>query len=402
MPRQKSQVPAYLLHQATGQARVRIRGRDIYLGPYGSDESRRRYGEVIAGSPAAVSRDPMRPTPAPDDPGPSVAVICLAFWRHAQRHYLKRGKPTSELAAYDSVISILSDLFGSLPAVQFGPSCLKTCRSRMIELGWVRTSANRGAGRIRHIFRHAVEEELIPPTTWEALKAVSPLLAGRTEAPEADPVRPVSDATIEATLPHLPDIVADMVRVQRLTGMRPGEVTRMLWEEIDTSGSVWLYRPGDHKLVHHNIDRVIAIGPAAQVILLRRRMLVGPVFPGDDGAYTTAAYRRAITRGCEVAFGMPEHLRLLHAPPPMRRPTRAKRQAVEIDQKPELRRRAAKWRREHCWSPNQLRHQFATELRKTAGLDAVAAALGHSQLTTTQVYAELGIEKAVAVAAQIG
>jgi len=40
-------IPGYLLHKPTGQARVRIAGRDHYLGVHGSDESRRRYDELI-------------------------------------------------------------------------------------------------------------------------------------------------------------------------------------------------------------------------------------------------------------------------------------------------------------------------------------------------------------------
>ena len=46
MSRQRKS-PAYLLHQATGQARVRINGKDIYLGPFGSPESKERYREVL-------------------------------------------------------------------------------------------------------------------------------------------------------------------------------------------------------------------------------------------------------------------------------------------------------------------------------------------------------------------
>jgi integrase len=374
MPRPKVHVPAYLLHKATGQARVRIDGRDFYLGPYGSEESRRKYGELVARHAAGRTFDPL-PQSAPDDPGPSVAEIALVFHRHAVGHYRKRGRPTSELGAYKSVIDVLTSLYGMQPAAEFGPMCLKACRARMIELGWVRSSVNRGVGRIRHIFRHAVENELVSPTVLAGLKALSPLLHGRTAAPEAPPVRPVDDATVDATLPFLPPLVADMVRVQRLTGMRPGEVCGMLWDEIDATGPVWLYRPSDHKLAHHGLDRVIAIGPAAQAVLLRHRKITGPVFPGRKGAFTTAAYRRAITRGCELAFGMPVGLSGT---------------------------KAANWREKHCWHPNQLRHTFATELRKTAGLDAVAAALGHSQITTSQVYAELDLGKAVAVAAKIG
>ena len=40
------------------------------------------------------------------------------------------------------------------------------------------------------------------------------------------------------------------------------------------------------------------------------------------------------------------------------------------------------------WHPNQLRHTFATEVRRTHGLEAAQAALGHSKADVTQVYAE--------------
>ena len=35
--------PKYQLHKATGQARVRFKGRDIYLGKYRSRKSEERY-----------------------------------------------------------------------------------------------------------------------------------------------------------------------------------------------------------------------------------------------------------------------------------------------------------------------------------------------------------------------
>ena len=42
------QIPAYQHHKGSGQAKVRIKGKDVYLGLHGSDESRRRYGKLIA------------------------------------------------------------------------------------------------------------------------------------------------------------------------------------------------------------------------------------------------------------------------------------------------------------------------------------------------------------------
>jgi site-specific recombinase XerD len=54
------------------------------------------------------------------------------------------------------------------------------------------------------------------------------------------------------------------------------------------------------------------------------------------------------------------------------------------------------------WAPNQLRHARATELRKTYGLDAAGAVLGHAKLETTQIYAEKNAELAAKVAKATG
>ena len=43
----KKRKPSYLRHKPTGQARVRIDGRDHYLGAYGSPESYERYEDLI-------------------------------------------------------------------------------------------------------------------------------------------------------------------------------------------------------------------------------------------------------------------------------------------------------------------------------------------------------------------
>ena len=46
MSRRQS-LPSYTLHRPSGQARVRIQGRDIYLGPHDSAESRERYAQLL-------------------------------------------------------------------------------------------------------------------------------------------------------------------------------------------------------------------------------------------------------------------------------------------------------------------------------------------------------------------
>lgn len=42
--------PCYVLHKPSGQAVVRIKGRDYYLGPYGSPGSKEKYHRLVAES----------------------------------------------------------------------------------------------------------------------------------------------------------------------------------------------------------------------------------------------------------------------------------------------------------------------------------------------------------------
>ncbi len=70
------------------------------------------------------------------------------------------------------------------------------------------------------------------------LKRVGGLLKGRTLARETKPIHPVPDEDVEATLPHVARQVRAMIELQRLTGMRPGEVVIMRASEINTSAEV--------------------------------------------------------------------------------------------------------------------------------------------------------------------
>jgi len=56
------------------------------------------------------------------------------------------------------------------------------------------------------------------------------------------------------------------------------------------------------------------------------------------------------------------------------------------------------------WTPHQLRHAFATRARAAAegSLDAIAAAMGHADVSTTQIYAKLRREAAEALIREVG
>ena len=64
--------------------------------------------------------------------------------------------------------------------------------------------------------------------------------------------------------------------------------------------------------------------------------------------------------------------------------------------------RACKKRKVPHWHPNQLRHLFATRIRKAHGLEAAQVLLGHARADVTEIYAEKNLELAVRIASAVG
>ena len=152
MPKRK---PAYTLHKPTGQARVRIDGKDRYLGRYRSLESRNRYDDLIAewlDRNGDVTRYTL-----------TIADLCILFMQHAERYYQKNGEATNEVNAIRSALRSIVKLYADIPARQFGPTRLKLVRESMVKQGYCRTNINKRVGRIRRMFRWAVENEYVPP-----------------------------------------------------------------------------------------------------------------------------------------------------------------------------------------------------------------------------------------------
>ena len=277
MPRKRSHVPAYRLHKPSGQARVIIGGEHIYLGRFGSRESREKYSRLIA----ELAESSIEPT-SPDARGcirdVTVNEFLLAYWRFAETYYSKGGQPTKELSCMREALRPVRRLYGRSRATDFGPKALKSVRKHMVDGGLTRNLINRRVGRIKRVFKWAVAEELIPPSVHHALQAVTGLRYGRTEAREAPPVTPVDDKWVDAVLPHVSPQVAAMIRVQRLTGMRPCEVVIMRQCDIDMKDDIWVYEPYDHKNKWRGQKRRIPLGPRTQEILK-------PFLQREEGSY---------------------------------------------------------------------------------------------------------------------
>jgi integrase len=410
--------PTYRRHKPTGQAVVTVRltdgtRKDLYLGPYGSAVSHAEYSRVVA--ELAVSHGRLAPTSvaALDI---TVSELLLLFKRHAEEHYRHPdGTPTSELNNFAMSLRFVRELYGRIPALEFGPLALKAVRQKMIDVGWCRTQINGRVGRIKRVWKWAVENQIVPPATFQALVSVAGLQRGRSGAKEREPVKPVEEEVVDATTPYLGKHVRGLVELQRLTGCRPGEACSIRRSDIDMSTAVWLYRPLQHKLAYRGKRRVIAIGPKAQALLREfftpnlndflfspRRAVdefhasralarKTPRYPSHDTAnkqkrssrprrtpaekYQVLSYGRAIARGVERANA-------------------AGNAAADGE--------GEEFRPIPHWHPNQLRHSHGTAIRKRFGLEAAQVILGHAKANVTEVYAERDEALAVRVASEVG
>jgi integrase len=171
------------------------------------------------------------------------------------------------VSEYQYSLKPLREMYGMTPADQFSPVALKAVRQRMVETGWSRGVVNARVARTKRAFRWCVSEGLVPVAVLQALETVDGLARGRTPARETEPIKPVPSAFVDAIRPHVRRQVWAMVDLQRLTGMRPGEVILMRACDLDTSGEVWMYRPQRHKLSYRGSDRTVALGPRAQHIV---------------------------------------------------------------------------------------------------------------------------------------
>lgn len=293
--------PSYCWHRS-GNARVVIDGKEYSLGKYGSPESRERYDRLIA---EWLERGRTAPQTQQTDTAPvSVNELLLGFHDHIDKEY---GAKASHWYSFRDVMRIMKNLYGTTPAGQFGPLALKCCREQMVKEGWCRNYVNRQVQRLCRIFKWGVEQEMLLPTVWHGLKAVPGLRAGKTEALETEPVKPLSQADIDEILPHLPPMVRDMVLLQLATGMRPGEVCILRpanGNELRTSIQMafWL-KPGeksfgnpasnDQILSNHLLSKKVRIGYKS----LPHAIQYEVTFTIPKGEHRTFAQLEALT-GC--------------------------------------------------------------------------------------------------------
>jgi len=254
MPRRIS-VPSLRRHPPSKQGVVRLNGHDHYLGRWPDDspevphDVRDKYDQTIA-EWLARGRHLLHPTLSPTGKveGLTISALILAYWPTVQEYYRRPdGTPTQEVENIRLPLRRLRRLYGNMDAAEFDSLTLEALRENMIQAGLSRTRINRDIPRIKRMFQWSAAKKLILASVWQGLTALKELRIGRSAAKEQAPVRPVSDEAIEITLPHLSHPIVAMVRLQRFTGMRPGEAVVLRPCDLDQTPSVWVYRPGSDR-----------------------------------------------------------------------------------------------------------------------------------------------------------
>ena len=326
MPRKAAWPPRMVPH-ASGQAKVRYRGEDHYLGVFGSDEAVRNYDLLLARLAAQRAGDGSdgKAKPSPTIRGLTVGEA-LATWSAEE---LPRHTDQRQNHAYQRAVAVVVRLFGGTPVGSFKAAQLRLVRKAMVSgswmtaqergrhakryetPGWCMSHVNQMIVRVRTVWRWLEGQGHAPDGSWSHLRTLPPLTpsgpdshgvrrTAKRRAPETAQVALVARRTAGRC--------GAMLLVQYWSGMRSGEVRRMRADEVDRSGTVWLYRPGRHKTTHLGHDRVVALGPRCQA-LLRARLAemdaageAGLVFPTRRGKkYRGNSYAQAVGRAARAA-----------------------------------------------------------------------------------------------------
>lgn len=354
--------PVAKLHKPSGLARVRYRGHEEYLGRWGSSEAALAYADFLRRMAAEYGHalDGPGPSPGRPRPAPDTVAVVVAEWRAIERpKYDVEGQAPR---MYDTALGVLLARFGTLPAADFTVARLRALRDEdMVARGWARVTINRHVVRLQTVWRWAEERDLVPRGSWGNLRTLRPVPRGDRRVPDYPPVRPMEAAHVELLLLGCHPLLAAMVEVQWLTGMRTKEVRTMRVGEVDTTA--WEYRPTRHKNTWRGHDRVVPLGPRVRAILapyLEGKGAEEWVFPASRSnrrnarrvvrrgpkCYSAEGHAQAFARACEAAGLLPDD-----------------------------------------WCPYSLRHGRKQAVEREHGLDAARTVLGQSSLEATSRYA---------------
>lgn len=443
-------VPTMRRH-SSGQARVTLSGRTIYLGPFGAVETAAKYAKVVAEWEAAgrtwIERAPVTvadlqataeliakreaiPLPAAERVASVLAefagklkpaeAVALAKARHpalfvtepAEQpptvrealakyeaslddagRYTKNGTHTTERAIVAKAVAEFCAMHGDAIVSTLDAAAVLAWRDKLAtrredtddERALSRRGINRKVQTIKRALRWLRDRKVIAREQWLDIDDVAPLRRGELgdERDRKRAKRAVSPEDIERVAAAAGPIVGAMLRLQAVTGMRPGEACGMRWSDVDRNGPVvdgvrcWLYRVQNGKTAHHGHETSYVLGPTAQRVLEPLRAVGNAhVFRPQDHVNDLRAKRRAARRTpLTPSQEEREHRR-----------TRRHRPAFTTDVYGGIVERACIAAGVQRFTPHEARHSFVTRAAQRFGVLATAAAVNHASTQTTQHY----------------
>jgi integrase len=363
-------IPSYRLHKPTNQAVVTIRGRDVYLGKFGTPESKQRYKDEIAKMLDSKADVPIAKK------GSRLTVSEAVRLFDSQTNQLNYRDKNHFAKAFEPLL----DRWGEEPIASFGTARYDDLRQIYVSLNWNQTHINHQLRRVKRFLAWLVLREVYPAGKLMEIKLVKPL-SRYTLVRSPKKVVPVRDEVVTTTLPHCHLNTRGIVQFIWLTGCRPAEACMLHEDSIDYDGTItlrdgttitvkgiWVYTPPVHKNLHRGITRQILIGPKCQEIIRPYLQL--------SGRY-------------DYAF------------PPERCGDRTGRFLTSHGLHNSLKRAIGRAGTEH-WTPYQLRHAAGTRFRRAADKDTAGVLLGHTDQSITARYAEEDWEKAAEVVRKVG
>lgn len=391
MPKLKNKPPKMGVRKNNQTAYVSVRGHQIYLGKVGADAEKNYRLFLIQWANGEFTESPVVP-----QKNEKISLQKL-FCEYLKYINSNKNVSQSDLNSIKIVIRRVLELFPDLLVENFRPIELDLFRKSMLQSGFnkkiripgklpakyelehrqfSRKYINKSVNRIKTIFSWGIARCLVSPNVHYALKYLTPIAEGETEAIEHEPRGIVDPVDIQKTLDLCPECYADIIRILLLTAMRPSELFRMTVGDIQINNDIWIYTPKKHKTQRKNKQRIIPLGPKVQSILQKNIENKSPedfVFSPKNGVRKNPKNHFSYSVGVAGRF----ITRLIR---------RANENGAEI--KP--------------WTLYQLRHTKISNVAMAEGEIAAQRIAGHSSLQTTEIYNHSALQETIQLAKKYG
>jgi integrase len=398
-------LPKLCIHAGRRQWYVKIGGHQIYLGSVDTISEQEADARRLAVLQRSQSGQPIRVSRL------TVSELISEYLDKVVdvRYRRADGTPTSEVNNHLQSFKPLHRVYGDILASDFGGAMLESLqktmaggdwkndkeRSSPVSRNWCCSQINKHISRVRQMFRWAAGRKLIPAEVVAEQALVPVLKPGQHGTHEPDDVPPVPLADVEKTLTKLSPVVADMVRVQLLTGARPGEICGLTPDQVDQTGELvqratkgafalpdgcWAIIPSQHKTAHRGKSRIIPVGPKAIEILrpYLDREPNKPCFSPQESKAKSIANRSKNKKKAK----------------PKRKPKRQPGQCYSGSAYAGAVYRGSVKAGVPHWHPHQLRHTASTLLSREFGPEVARIVCGHSSLSATEIYVERDLKAA--------